>query len=122
MHKATVENKSHQLSAPLTVEYCDTFLKRFLGLMLRSRLNPGEGIMLVEASESRMNTAIHMLFMNFDIAVIWLNSSFIVVDMKIARRWSLAHIPAKPAKFIMEVHPIRISDFQIGNQLSITNV
>ena len=103
---------------PLTVDYCDAFSKRFFGLMFRHHLAPEEGILLVESSETRLNSAIHMLFMNFDIATIWLNSTYEVVDLKVARRWSLAHIPARPARFTLEIHPTRLPDFKVGDQLN----
>ena len=122
MRKCSVINTSKPFSIPLTVEFCDAFSNRFLGLMFRQNLASSEGILLVEPSESRLNSAIHMLFMNFDIAVIWLDSNYQVVDLKIARRWSLAHVPARSAQFTLEIHPTRLSDFAIGDKLILNNV
>ena len=81
-----------------------------------------EGILMVEDSESRVNSAIHMFFMRFDIAVIWINSKFQVVDVQIARKWHPFYIPTAPSKFTLETHPDRMSDFRIGDILSFNDL
>ena len=57
--------------------------------------------------------------MRFDIAVIWLDSDYMVVDKKKAKKWALSYIPAKPACFVLEAHPDRYDDFQVGNVISL---
>ena len=85
--------------------------------MLQKFLRPHEGMLFIENRESRLFSSIHMLFMNFNITVIWLNENNRVVDKKIAKRWTIAHLPEKPAKYILELHESRIEDFQIGDML-----
>jgi len=80
------------------------------------------GILLDEQADSTVNTSIHMLFMNFDIAAIWIDSGKQVVDVKLAHKWALAYFPKKPARYILETSPARINDFAIGDLLSFTNV
>jgi uncharacterized membrane protein (UPF0127 family) len=70
-----LENKDQPLLSPLNVLYCDSFLCRLRGLMFRSSLAPDKGLLLVEARESRLETAIHMLFVFMDLAVIWRKST-----------------------------------------------
>lgn len=77
---------------------------------------------MVQDSESRLNSAIHMFFMNFDIATIWLDNQLQVVDAKLARRWQPAITPRAPARFILETHPARLSEFSIGDQIELTNI
>ena len=55
------------------VRWCSSFICKLRGLMFRRALEPDEGLLLVEQFESRTATAIHMLFMRFAIAVIWLD-------------------------------------------------
>lgn len=74
---------------------------------------------MIEDKESQNGTAIHMMFMRFDICVIWINSSAQVVDKKIARRWRPYYRPNSPAKFILETHVNRYTDFNVGDQLEI---
>ena len=52
--------------------------------MFRSSLANDEGLLLVEARDSRLDTAIHMLFVPMDLAVIWINSKYSVVDTVLA--------------------------------------
>jgi len=68
-----------------------------------------------------MNASIHMLFMRFDIAAIWINSAKKVVDVQIAKRWHLAYLPARPARYILETHVSQADNFQIGDQITITH-
>ncbi len=96
-----LENKSQPLPAPLQAVYCDSFLCRLRGLMFRSDLPHNEGLLLVEARDSRLDTSIHMLFVYMDLAVIWINSEFTVVDTVLAR--SLASSLCAPPT--SQVHP-----------------
>ena len=73
---------------------------------------------MVHGSESRVNTAIHMLFVGMDLGVIWLDASRKIVDLKLAKSWQLAYTPAFPAKYILEVHPDRIAEFKVGDILN----
>jgi len=112
-----LENKVHLLSSPLTVNYCDSFLCRLRGLMFRASLPMQEGLLLVEARDSRIDTAIHMLFVFMDLAVIWINSDHVVVDTVLARRWRPAYVPRKPARYILEIRPERLGEFKAGDRV-----
>ena len=101
------------------VKYCDTFFSNFLGLMFKKDLEPDGGVLLVENRESRLNTAIHMLFMNFDLAVLWLDADLVVVDKVLARKWVPLYVPRQPAQYVAELHPSRYSEFEVGEQLAL---
>lgn len=117
MKNIKLHNQTDPDCPPIHAVFCDTFLCRFRGLMWRKSLSPHEGLLLVESSQSRMNAAIHMLFMKFDIAAIWLNDHLQVVDAQLARRWQGIALPQSPARYILEIHPSRLTDFHIGDQL-----
>ena len=110
-----LENKNQPLPSPLHALYCDSFLCRLRGLMFRSSLAQEEGLLLVEARESRLETAIHMLFVFMDLAVIWINSDKVVVDTILARAWRPVYAPRQPARYILEIHPDRLNEFKIGD-------
>lgn len=74
---------------------------------------------MIQTRADRIDSSIHMLFMAFDLAVIWLNDQYQVVDKKYCRRWKLAYIPAAPARFVLETHVDRLNDFQIGDEIII---
>ena len=105
-------------SEPLVhVKYCDTFWQKFLGLMGSKELQPDAGIILVDNVESKLNTSIHMFFMNYDIAVLWLDKDLVIVDKALAKRWRPYYAPKVPAQYVAELHASRISDFSIGERL-----
>jgi len=79
--------------------------------MFAPSINPNEGLLFRENGESRIDSSIHMLFMNFDIAVIWMDRDFQVVDAKLAKRWRLAYVPAA-AQFTLETHPDQLKTFK----------
>ena len=103
----------------VNVKYCDTFFSKFKGLMFSRELKPDQGIIIAENNESRVNTAIHMMFMNFDITVLWLNKNMIVIDKVLAKRWALYYASKKPAQYVVELHQSKISEYSIGDKLEI---
>ena len=105
----------------VTVKYCDTFWSRFLGLMFSRNLKHDCGVILVENKESRINTSIHMMFMNYDITALWLDKQMVIVDKVLAKKWAPFYIPKKPAQYIIELHHSKFSAYSIGDKLVMTN-
>lgn len=68
--------------------------------------------------ESRLGSSIHMLGMNFDLTVVWLDSNLRAVDVQLARRWRTFTAPRKPARYVIECAASRFGDFQVGDQLA----
>jgi uncharacterized membrane protein (UPF0127 family) len=87
--------------------------------MFQKSLAEHEGLLMVQPRADRVDAAIHMFFMNFDIAVIWADEQLRVVDVQLARRWRPVYAPAKAAKYVLETHPSRLKDYQDGDQLVI---
>ncbi len=111
----TIKNKNRTIEGALLIKYCDTFFTQLRGLTLRSRLERNEGLLLVGRHDSRLDSSIHMLFVLFDLSVIWINSNMQVVDKVLARSWRPAYFSKRPAKYVLEVHPDRWGDFEIGD-------
>jgi len=112
-----IRNLTRPLTQPLTVRACDDFRCRFLGLMGRGALTANDGLLFRWPREGRVDTAIHMLFMRFPIAVIWLNSTGRVVDLRRARPWLDFLIPRAPAQYVLETHADRLGEFSLGDQI-----
>jgi len=106
----------------LHVKYCDTFLTQLRGLTFRSSLAPDEGLLLVGTRDSRVDSSIHMLFVAFDLAVIWISSAMQVVDKALAKSWRPAYFSKQPARYVLEVHHARWRDFEIGDRLEFKDV
>ena len=117
-----VRNLDIASQSPLQIKYCDSFLCRLRGLTFRHEISPTEGLLLVQKRDSRLDASIHMLAVSFDLAVIWIDSSLTVVDKVLAKSWHLSYAPQKKAQYILEIHPDRWNDFEIGNKVKFENI
>lgn len=112
-----VVNRSRPLSTPLRVLYCASLFCRLRGLMFRRHLPSDEGIVLVGERDSFLDSTIHMFFCFTDLTVVWINNARQVVDVRLARKWAPAYIPRRPARYVLETHPSRLAEFQVGDQI-----
>lgn len=108
-----VRDQERKLNVP-RVKYCGSFLCRLRGLTFHQPLTLEEGLLLVFNRDSRVDSSIHMLGVNFDLAVFWINNNMQVVDKVVAGAWKPAFFPKLPARYVLEVHASRINDFEIG--------
>jgi uncharacterized membrane protein (UPF0127 family) len=97
--------------------WCDSFGSKLRGFMLQRALAPEEGLVLVQPAASRVNSAIHMLFVFFDLGVLWVDDAGRVVDQVLARRWRLHYAPRSPARYVVEAHPDILSRVQVGDHI-----
>jgi uncharacterized membrane protein (UPF0127 family) len=111
----TIQNKNRAITTPLLIQYCDTFFTQLRGFTFRARLAPEEGLLLVGKRDSRLDSSIHMLFVFFDLSVIWIDSGLKVVDKVLAKSWRPAYFSKQPARYVLEIHPERWGDFEIGD-------
>ena len=102
------------------LRWCAAFGCRLRGLTLRRGLAPGEGLVLVESRESRLDSSIHMLFVFFPLAVLWLDNAGRVVDTRLARPWRPAYLPRVPARYIVEAAPALLDLVSVGDELEFT--
>lgn len=110
------------LEYPIEIKQATSFWKRLLGYMFSKEIQPYSGILLSIKNESRLDSAIHMIFMNFDLAVIWLDKNLTVVDLCLAKKWRPFYFPAKPAKYVLETHPCHLKNFQLGDRLMLQSI
>ncbi len=97
--------------------WCNTFGQRLRGLTFRRALAPGEGLVLVEKEDSRINAGITMLFTFIDLGVIWVNDAGQVVDTTVARPWRPSYLPQAPARYAIEGEPAILGQVQVGDRL-----
>lgn len=121
MKSVKIINTSNPI-VQITAQVCDKFITKLMGLMFKKDINPNFGLFFKESSESRVDTSIHMFFMNFDISVIWLNKDYIVVDKALAKKWRPFYAPHHPAQYTLELHRDRLADFAIGDTLEVSDV
>lgn len=118
MKKILIHNLSKPQAQPIQAGFAVSFRSRLRGLTFRRNMPEGEGLLLVERKDSRVDTAIHMLFVFMDLGVIWINNDCQVVDAILAKSWHLAYVPKVPARYVLEVNPQCLDEFTIGDRLS----
>jgi len=99
------------------LKWCDSFGSKLRGFTFRRSLSPADGLVLGEKSDSRLSTAIHMLFVFFDLGVIWVNEAGEVVDVVVARPWRPSYAPQAPARYVIELHPSLLPQVRLGDHL-----
>ena len=97
--------------------WCDSFGSRMRGLTFRRSLAHGEGLILVENEDSRVNAGITMLFTFIDLGVVWVNDAGQVVDTTLARPWRPSYLPQSPARYTVEADPGILQQVSIGDRL-----
>jgi uncharacterized membrane protein (UPF0127 family) len=101
------------------VVLCDNFFSRGRGLMFRRPLAEDEVYLFVLGRESRLDAAIHMFFVSFPIAVVWLDASRWVVHTVLARPWWPYYAPPRPARYFLEGHPVLLDRVKVGDEIGL---
>jgi uncharacterized membrane protein (UPF0127 family) len=122
--RVDIRRKGEAAGPPLLhgARWCASFMSRLRGLMFRDRIAPGEAIVLVEGRDSRAAVTIHMFFVPFTIATVWINASGQVVDKVAAKPWRPYYAPRAPARYILETHPEFLTRVAIGDELVFEDV
>ena len=122
MKYVRIINQTRPGQVPIKAKYCASFLCQLRGLMFTPSLPDHAGLLLVEGSDSRINASIHMMFMRIDLAVVWINRDFEVVDRVLARKWKLSYVPRLPARYVLETGVTRLNDFMVGDKVSFEEI
>jgi len=117
-----VINQTSQASSPILAKYCQSFTCQLRGLMFTRNLGDDQGLVLVQGKDSIINATIHMMFMQIDLAVIWINSDFSVVDTVLAKKWKLAYRPKQAARYVLETGVPHLAEFHIGDKIRFDEV
>jgi len=83
----------------LDAEYCDTFWKKFRGLMFSKPKN----LIFILDKETRFGATIHMFFVFFPIDVYWLDQNKKIIDKSINLKPFRIAIPKGKAKYVVEL-------------------
>ena len=97
--------------------WCSSYWCHLRGLQFVRDLPENEGLLFVTGYEGRTHTAIHMFFMFFSIAVVWLDKSGVVVDKQYAKPWRPAYAPRSSAQYYIEARPSLLDRVEIGDHI-----
>jgi uncharacterized membrane protein (UPF0127 family) len=102
--------------------WCNGAWCRLKGLQLRRRLEDGEALLLVHPADSVALSAIHMFFVFFPIAAIWIESGGRVVEARIAKPWRPYYAAPSPAKYVLESSPEMLDRVQVGDEVDFVDL
>jgi uncharacterized membrane protein (UPF0127 family) len=100
-----------------SARWCASRICRLIGLQFRRRLNPGEALILVKDKDSIANSSIHMFFVFFPIAAIWINSKGKVTSAQLAKPWRPYYASSEPACYVLETSPDLLEKISEGDIL-----
>jgi len=100
-----------------SARWCSSRLCRLRGLQFRRRLNPGEALILVKDKDSIANSSIHMFFVFFPIAAIWINKKGKVTSAQLAKPWRPYYASPEPACYVLETSPDILDKISVGDKL-----
>lgn len=100
------------------VELADTFWRRFRGLMFRSKLQRGSAMLFSLPRPGRYS--IHMFFVRFPIDLLYLDSRFVVVELRAGLKPWRVHRPKAIANYLIELPAgtIARSNVKIGHKIA----
>jgi len=120
MSKKSVVNVINRETRQVLIEsarWCSSRLCRLRGLQFRRNLKPGEALILVKDKDSVANSSIHMFFVFFPIAAIWINSKGKVTSAQLAKPWRPYYASSEPASYVLETSPEILDKVTIGDEL-----
>ncbi len=79
-----VYNKTKSIIVSKNVNVADSFLKRFLGLIPKKKLEEEEGLLITKCS------SVHTFFMSFPIDVVFINKNLKVIDVITIKPWKVS--------------------------------
>lgn len=111
-----VDNASRGCTLAEQCELARTFWTRFLGLMGRPGLEPGQGLLIYPES------SIHMFFMRFPIDVLFVDKHDTVISLREALPPNRSFASAWKARYVIELpaHLIASTGTQVGDTLTLT--
>jgi uncharacterized membrane protein (UPF0127 family) len=102
--------------------WCDSFFSRLQGLHFRRHVGLEDSLVIVESTDSTIQSSIHMLFVFTSIAAIWINHAGIVVDSKLAKPFRPLYVPREPARYVLEGPPDLLESLSPGDEIRFESI
>jgi uncharacterized membrane protein (UPF0127 family) len=100
-----------------SAHWCESAACRLIGLQFRRRLRPEEALLLVHPRAGTLSTSIHMFFVFFPIAAVWIDSGGLVTSAQLARPWRPYYASAAAARYVLEADPGLLERVRPGDML-----
>jgi uncharacterized membrane protein (UPF0127 family) len=99
------------------VKWCDSWFCKLRGFQFRRRLKPGESLILVHPKEGVRSTSIHMFFVFFPIAAVWINNEGAITSAQLAKPWRPYYASPAPARYILETSPDFLCSISVDDEV-----
>lgn len=119
MAKRTVQvvnRRSGEVLLP-AARWCAGWLCRLRGLQFRRSLAPSEALILAWKKDSVSASSIHMFFVPFPIAAVWINRQGRVTHTALAQPWRPFYASPEPACYVLETSPAMLSKLAAGDEI-----
>ncbi len=110
-------NKTGKKKLVGRVRFADSTLSKARGLMFEKRERFDYALVFSFGRETRLGASIHMLFVFFPIAAVYLDSKKRVVDIAVLKPFALNYVPKKPAAYLIELPVEKATNIKIGDFL-----
>jgi uncharacterized membrane protein (UPF0127 family) len=114
---ATVRRRNTGEILIASARWCSGWLCRLIGLQFRRRLGPGEALILAWKKDSVAQTSIHMFFVFFPIAAVWINSQGRVTSTQLAKPWRPYYASPEPACYVLETTLDFLEKIRVGDEI-----
>ena len=117
-----IVNKDTQELIIRSARWCSSRLCRLRGFQFRRRIKKGEALILVKEKDSVANSSIHMFFVFFPIAAIWINQKGKVTSAQLAKPWRPYYASPTPASYVIETSPDYLEKVSVGDFLEFIEI
>jgi hypothetical protein len=115
--QVTIRNRATGEVLVESARWCSSRLCRLRGLQFRRKLEPGQGLILVKDKDSIASTSIHMFFVFFPIAAVWINSAGRVTSAQLAKPWRPYYASPEPARYVLETTSDILERIRVGDEI-----
>lgn len=117
--KGTLSHNNHCLLPDLKIS--NSLLRISYGLMFASRRKIRNGLCMVFPStkDIRHGASVTMFFVWFPLEVLFVDSSFTVVDKVTLKPWVPSYTPRAACSYVIEASPGTFSSVNIGDRVKI---
>jgi len=100
-----------------SARWCESRFCRLRGLQFSKSPKPGEGLLMVMPKENIAATSIHMFFVFFPIAAVWINNQGQVTYTALAKPWRPYYASPTPARYVLETDPEFLDHISVGDDV-----
>ena len=112
-----LRNKTRKKTIVNEVRVAASHFSKLRGLMFESKANFNYALVFPFGEETRIKASIHMLFVFFPIAAVYLDGKKRVVDIAVLKPFALNYTPKEKAKYLIELPATKAQQVSVGDWL-----